>query len=262
MLTFRVLGPLEISTPTRAVRPRGLLQRKLLMALLVNAGNLVPTDPLIHELWREAPPAHVENALQAHVSRLRQRLAALEPEAQTPRLVTYPSGYQLDVAEGELDADVFTAGLERIRNADADADPAQTAAELRALLRLWRGPALYGMAGTPLCQAAICRLEESRIAALELLFDSELRLGNYAQIIPELREQLTDQTFRERFWQQLMIALYRSGRRSEALAVYRDLQHTFSQELGLEPSPVMRDVERAILGQESVSGGSGSAGHH
>ncbi|WP_432048344.1 AfsR/SARP family transcriptional regulator [Streptomyces asiaticus] len=243
VLSFRVLGPLEIGTPTQVVRPKGFMQRKLLTVLLANAGNLVPIDPLINELWQEKPPAHVENALQAHVSRLRQKLADWEPDAGTARLVAFPAGYQLNVDEGELDAEIFRAGLERIRDHSAD-DPAVTVRELRSLLDLWRGPALHGMAGTALCQAAICRLEESRIAALELLYENELELGNYGRVIPELREQLTDQPFRERFWQQLLIALQRSGRHTEARVVYQELRRKVSQELGLDPSPIMHGFDQ------------------
>lgn len=212
---------------------------------------MVLTETLIGELWAEQVPSHVENALQAHVSRLRGRLATLEPERTCVRLVTHPSGYQLLVEDDELDSAVFTRELERIRS-EAAAGPAQRAKDLRRILALWRGPVLGGVTAGPLCQAATARYEESRMSALELLFDNELQNGNHANIIPELRELLSRYTYQERFGQQLMIALYRSGRQADALKVYRELWRKLTEELGLEPSPAMRDYERAVLNRDPL----------
>jgi DNA-binding SARP family transcriptional activator len=137
MLSFRILGPLEIITETRVLRPKGSLQSALLTTLLASARQLVPTDALIVELWGEQHPARVENALQAHISRLRRRLSALEPDAGESRLVTHASGYQLMVRDEELDASCFMCGLEDIRGRAA-ADAAAAARRLRCLLGLWR----------------------------------------------------------------------------------------------------------------------------
>lgn len=246
MLSFRILGPLEIATGVRTLRPKGSLQSALLTTLLASAGQLVPTDALIVELWGEEHPAHVENALQAHVSRLRRTLAALEPDDADSRLITHASGYQLTVRDQELDADRFIGGLEQIRAA-APADPAGAVGRLRELLGLWRGPAFGTLPRGPIRQSAAARYEESRVAAYELLFEQELRDGNHTRIIPELRELLARYAFQERFRQQLMVALYRSGRQADALSVYRELWHRLSEELGLEPSPTMRQYEQAIL---------------
>lgn len=246
MLSFRILGPLEIITETRVLRPKGSLQSALLTTLLASARQLVPTDALIVELWGEQHPARVENALQAHISRLRRRLSALELDSGESRLVTHASGYQLMVRDEELDASCFICGLEDIRGRAA-ADAAAAARRLRCLLGLWRGHAFGSLPVGPLRQAAAARYEESRVAALELLFEHELRDGNHAKIIPELRELLARYKFQERFRQQLMVALYRSGRQADALNVYRELWHRLSEELGLEPSPTMRQYERAIL---------------
>ncbi|HEV2347879.1 MAG TPA: AfsR/SARP family transcriptional regulator [Actinocrinis sp.] len=246
MLSFRILGPLEINTETRVLRPKGSLQSALLTTLLASARQLVPTDALIVELWGEDHPGRVENALQAHISRLRRRLSALEPGAGESRLVTHASGYQLLVRDGELDAASFIIGLEDIRGR-AHADATAAVRRLRCLLGLWRGQAFGSLPRGPLRQAAAARYEESRVAALELLYEQELRDGNHARVIPELRELLSRYTFQERFRQLLMVALYRSGRQADALSVYRELWHRLSEELGLEPSPTMRQYERAIL---------------
>jgi DNA-binding SARP family transcriptional activator len=250
VLEFCILGPVEIHTPTSIIRPKGALRRALLLALLVNTRMLVSTDSLINELWGERHPEHAENALHAHISRLRQRIASLDGEKYT-RLITHPSGYQLLVESHELDAAIFVRDTERIRQ-DAELDPPQAVARLRSLLTLWRGPVFGGLTGGYMCQAAAARYEESRLAALDLLYENELRCGNHGPIIPELRGLLARYPFQENFWRQLMIALYRSGRQAEAVDAYREMSHKLMDELGLEPSLDIRLYERAILAQDPL----------
>jgi DNA-binding SARP family transcriptional activator len=250
MLNFCVLGPLEVKSQTRTLRVKGALQRTLLSTLLANARKLVPSDELIDELWGTTPPEHLENALQAHVSRLRRNLAALEPDAPADRLVTRPSGYYLIAEDKEVDAAVFTQGLEQL-NHHTD-PPATIARNVRGLLELWRGPVFGGCIGGRQCRAAASRFDEARLTALELLYDCKLAAGEHRATISELRELLVDHPYKERFRQQLMLALYRSGRQTEALEVYRELWHQLSEELGLAPSPAMRAYEQAILAQDPL----------
>ncbi|MFG2935695.1 BTAD domain-containing putative transcriptional regulator [Streptomyces sp. NPDC048282] len=245
-LRFCILGPLLVFNGERAVRLQGRLQNKLLLALLVNAGQMVITDDLINEVWAGEQPLRVENALQAHVSRLRRRLAALEPKVDRPRLITHTSGYQLRVEPGELDSDVFQEEVERIRAAVPASSPLDAVCQLRAALNLWRGPALGGAAGGAMYEAAKVRCEEMRLSALELLYDLELESGNHVRVVTELRQLLVEFPFHERLRQQLMTALHRSGRQTEALAVYRQLWCRLTDELGLEPTPAMREYERAL----------------
>lgn len=262
MMRFKILGEFEIQTPARTMHPRGSMERVLLAALLVSLRQVVPTAALIDELWASHYPARVENALQAHVSRWRRRLVSLDPEAGA-RLVTHPAGYQLLVEDDELDAATVTAQLDRIR-AGGWHDPQWTVIELRSLLKLWRGPALVGVNCGPIGRAAAIRYDELRIAAWEMLFDAELRSGNHTRMIPEIQDVLAKHSFNERFWQQFIVALYRSGRQVDALNVYRKLRHRLTEELGLEPSPAMRNYERAILAQDprlnADPPGSGSVG--
>lgn len=250
MLNFCILGPLEVKSPAEILRVRGSLQRILLATLVVNARKFVPSDVLIDEMWGDDPPDRVENALQAHVSRLRRSLSALEPGAARPRLATRQSGYYLLAEDEEIDAAVFARGVEQL-GARAD-PPAGAARELRLLLELWHGPIFGGPLGGRLCRAAAARLEEARLTALELLHDIELAAGEHRNTIPELRELLVDHPYKERFRQQLMLALYRSGRQAEALEVYRELRHQLTEELGLAPSPAMRAYEQAILAQDPL----------
>jgi SARP family transcriptional regulator, regulator of embCAB operon len=249
MLQFRVLGPIEVAAGSHTEHFKGRLQRSLLLVLLVNRGNLVQTESLIGEIWHGKHPGHVVNALQAHISRLRRRLQTLEGDSGPPRLLTDAVGYQLLVEDEELDAAVFERGVERIR-AERTGDRAARALELRALLDLWCGPVFGGAVAGPLVQSVALRYEELRVSAFELLFDHELAMGQYHQIIPELYQLTAEHRFKERFHQQLIIALYRAGRQCDALEVYQCLRRDLAEDLGLVPSPAMRSFENAVLGHD------------
>jgi SARP family transcriptional regulator, regulator of embCAB operon len=246
VLSFRILGPLEIVTGARVLRPRGSKQNALLMTLLASPGQLVSAEALIVELWGDEHPGGVENDLHAHISRLRRRLSAMEPGTIDSRVVTHVSGYELVVGDEELDAASFVRGLEELRGV-VRADSAEFVRRVRRLLGLWRGQAFGSQDQGPILQAASARYEEHRIAAYQLLFDHELRSGNHSKIIPELHGLLARYEFHEQFWQQLMVALYRSGRQTDALNVYRELERRLSDQLGLDPSPTMRQYEQAVL---------------
>jgi DNA-binding SARP family transcriptional activator len=264
MVMFRVLGPVEAASASKVEEFNGRLQRTLLLLLLVNRNNLVQTESLIGELWDGRHPGHVVNALHAHVSRLRRRLAALEPERECdrererkgeyqgpPRLHTEAVGYQLSVADHELDAVVFEQGIERVRTSDYA--PALACLELRRLLGMWSGSVFGGGASASwTLQAAATRYAELRISGLELLFDHELTLGRYTAVIPELAQLVAEHPFKERFHWQLMIALYRAGRQNDALDVYRRLRHRLGEDLGLVPSPEMRAFERALIEHDRI----------
>jgi len=247
MLEFCVLGPIEIRGAGRRAQPRGVRQRTLLAILLANDNALVTTEDLVSEMWQDRPPARVENALQAHVSRLRRLFASLEPEAWASRLVTHASGYQLRVADDELDGTKFLRGLHRQLAVRDVTDSEQEARELRELLALWRGPVFGGRVGRVTCRAAASRYEEARLALLERLLEAELRNGKYVEIVTELQPVLAMHFFKEKFWQQLMEALYRLGRYDDVLHAYNRLSARMANELGLEPSPATRTYERAIL---------------
>ncbi|MGJ5755147.1 DNA-binding SARP family transcriptional activator [Streptomyces puniciscabiei] len=246
MLYFKILGPLEITVADRKLQIRGTLQRRLLRTLLIKSGELVPSEALINELWGEEHPDRVENALQAHISRIRRRLSSLEPDRPTSRLRTLTSGYQLLVSEDEVDALWFQRRLDHVRGR-LDGDLRSAIGELRAMLDAWGSPVLPPGEGGAICRAAVSQYEESRLLALETLFDAELRIGNHTAIVGELRTVLAKDRFHERFWQQLMTALYRCGRQSEALAAYQQLRRRLNDELGLEPSPATSAFEQAIL---------------
>ncbi|MEU6278705.1 BTAD domain-containing putative transcriptional regulator [Streptomyces sp. NPDC047028] len=246
MLKFSILGALQIRTESGPAEISGDLQRTLVQTLLVSEGQPVSGESLVEEMWGAAMPDNQANALQAHVSRLRRKLRALEPGRAPSRVTIHPSGYRLTVAEGELDAAEFIRSV-RLAETAAPVDATNTARLLGAALALWRGPVFGGFPGGPLCELAGARYEEYRMRAMELRFDAELRLGHHAAVLAELTEAHTNHPLRERFCEQLMIALYCSGRQADALDVFRRMRRHLDVELGIEPSPALRQVESAIL---------------
>ncbi|MFE9098236.1 BTAD domain-containing putative transcriptional regulator [Streptomyces sp. NPDC007264] len=233
-MQFRVLGPPGIydDVTQRSVQLTSPKQRVLLGALLVRLGTPVPTDELIYELWGSRTPDKAGNALQAHVSRLRQQLIEVEPSrANTPRLVVRGPGYVLQARPDELDSVQFRLQVTRARRL-VGSDPQSAALLLRKALGLWRGPALDGGAHGPLCSAAAERLEEERLLALEDLCDASLRLGQHRQVVHQLEELVVAHPFRQRFRDQLVVSLQRCGRQSEARAVREAVRRPSAAEPG------------------------------
>ena len=241
----RILGPLEVLVEGRNVEIRGGKQRELLAVLIINAGEIVPTDRLIDELWGEAPPTSALKTLQALVSRLRTSLGTASRAIETRG-----HGYRLRLERGDIDADVFRKGLEDGRTALARGD-AETASEtLREALALWRGPALAEFRYQDFAQAEIARLDELRLAAQEEWIEAELALGRHDELIVELEGLVEKHPLRERARGELMLALYRAGRQAEALQTYQRGRHLLSEELGLDPSESLQRLQRQILEQD------------
>ena len=250
MLEFRVLGAIEIRQKNNIVRFGGTVQQTLFAALLSDAGTLFTVESLIEELWGTTPPAKVENALQAQVSRLRRRLSRLEPERDESRLQTSAAGYLLAVEPCESDVGQFLGALRRVRDrvtGEESTDLERDIWEIRQALDLWRGPVFGGLLGGPLCQIAAGRYEESRNAALSLLYELELRVGGHARVLPELTALCASNPLQEQFCLLLMLALYRCGRQVDALNTYRQFRQRLVDDLGVEPSPVLQQYEKAIL---------------
>ncbi len=227
------------------------MRQTLLAALLSAESKLVSADLLAEELWGTTPPAKMENALQAQISRLRRTLIRIEPDRHECRLISAAAGYRFAAHWSEIDAVAFVHTIELIR-ARGGADLARDIADLRSALALWRGPVFGGLSGGLLCQTAAAKYEEARQAALEMLYDLELKSGAHAKILPELAELVANNGMQEQFCSLLMVALYRVGRQADALNVYRDLRERFNAQLGIEPSPVLREYERAILNHDPL----------
>src|ERR671937_2282672 len=240
---FSLLGPLAVSLDGEPVALGGEKRRALLGTLLLEANRVVSRDRLIDALWGEDPPDTARNTVQVYVSQLRKLL----PEGA---LETAPPGYRLAVEPDTVDLFEFVRLSEEGRTALAAGDATDAADTLREALALWRGPALADLAWEPFAQAETVRLEELRVAALEERIDADLALGRHGQLVSELEGLVTEHPLRERLRGQLMLALYRSGREADALAVYQRARRTLVDELGLEPSEALRKLERAILAHD------------
>jgi DNA-binding SARP family transcriptional activator/tetratricopeptide (TPR) repeat protein len=247
-MEFRILGPVEVWDGTRRLDLGGSKPRALFAVLLLHANQVVSTDQLVDQLWGEAPPPTARSLVQVYVSRLRQALHhSRDRSGLASALVTRPSGYLLRVEPAELDLHRFESLTADARRATADGDLEGAAERWRAALALWRGPALSGAASEVLRRTAVPRLEEARLVALEERLEVDLGLGRHIELVGELQALVATHPDRERLRRQLMLALYRSGRQGEALTVYRNTRQVLVEELGLEPSPVLQELERAML---------------
>ena len=198
-------------------------------------------DRLVDLLWGEDPPEDSATALQQHVSRLRR---ALEPHTV---VLTRAPGYVVEPTAGDLDLERFERLREEGRRLLGASEPAAAAATLRQALGLWRGRPLGDLELEPFAAEAVVRLDEAWVEAVELRVEADLALGRHGEVVGELRTLVRRHPLRERLRGQLMLALYRAGRQSEALDVYADTRRELSEQLGLEPGPALRRLQQAVL---------------
>jgi class 3 adenylate cyclase len=251
-MEFRILGPLEVADDGRLLSLGGAKQRALLAVLLLHADQVVSADRLIDALWGEEAPNTAGHSLHEYVSQVRKRLRSARGTASEDVIITSAPGYVIQIADHELDLRLFEKRVAEGRGALAEGDPARAAQALTDALELWRGPPLAEFAYETFAQNDIARLEELRRSAVEDRIDADLALGRHADLVAELQTLVAESPLRERLRAQLMIALYRGGRQAEALEVYREARETLVEELGLEPGPALREIEAAILRQDSL----------
>jgi DNA-binding SARP family transcriptional activator len=242
-MRVRVLGPLEVSSGASWQRLSAPKQRALLAALVAHHGRPVPVDTLIEELWPARAPGSAVNLIQQYVGQLRRALG--DPEARVLR--TDPSGYSLALPSEELDLGRFEALVSQGTTVLGEGDAGEAVELLGRALDLWRGPAFADVPASQLLAVEADRLEQLRLSALESKVQAELGLGRHAGLVPELQKQVSTHPLRERFWSQLMLAQYRSGRRAEALETYQRLSGVLADELGVEPGPPARELRQQIL---------------
>jgi DNA-binding SARP family transcriptional activator/uncharacterized protein (DUF2384 family) len=247
---FRVLGPLEVlGDDGSQLALGGPKQRALLAVLVIAAGRVVSTDRLMDDLWGDDLPDTALNTIQVYVSQLRKILGAGRARDEQP-LRTQKPGYVLDIDEEQTDLGRFRRLCEEGRSAMTAGDPATAAITLRAALGTWRGPALADFMYEPFAQTEIERFEELRLTALEDRVEADLDTGRHAELVAELEPVLAAAPHRERVRGHLMLALYRSGRQSEALACYQEGAGMLGEQLGLDPGQRLQRLHEAMLRQE------------
>jgi len=236
---FRILGPLEVADGGDRRSLGGVKQRSLLALLLLARGHSVATDRLIDEIWDGGPPETSRKSVQKYVVNLRASLG-------NERIRTMGRGYAIELEPNELDLQRF----EDLARSAESVSPRRAVSELRSALALVRGEPLADLRDQPWAERELGHLDELLVTVTEACHDAELELGEDRRLVPELENLVAKHPYRERLLEQLMLALYRSGRQAEALAVYRRGASRLRVDLGLEPSESLRHLEQRILTQD------------
>ena len=252
-MRFRLIGPFQVTTDDGDVLKATPPKISQIMALLlIRANEHVEQDALIRELWNERPPRSALNTLQTYVHHARRLLAPGLRTPDVPTLVTRPGGYVMLVDDDEVDTHVFQR---LVTDAAADLRSRRCESALEALtsaLALWRGPVMSNIPTGAILAGHVVRLQELRIRALEMRVETMNGLGLSRETIPELRSLVHDYPLNEWFHGQLISALHRAGRRSEALHAYQRLRRTLHDELGMEPSAEARRAQQSVLGPSAA----------
>jgi serine/threonine-protein kinase PknK len=248
--SFGILGPLAAGVDGgQRLELGGRKQRELLALLLINRNRCIPAARIADALWRGEPPAGADATLRSHVSHLRHRLAGIGAQHA---VVTQQAGYGLFVRPDQVDAAQFEHLLERGREALQLGEAEHAARLLAEALSLWRGSVLDDLGAPEFANIEAARLEELRLVALDHRIDADLALGKHHAVIAELERLVVAHPFRERLHCQLMLALYRSGRQADALAVASSVRRRLAEQLGVDPGPALRDLETAILRHDTA----------
>jgi SARP family transcriptional regulator, regulator of embCAB operon len=246
VLSFNILGALEVvGNDCQDIRAAPKV-RNVLALLLVRAGRVVDVDSFIQELWGDDPPRSAVTTVQTYICHIRKKLER-DTGPNPAALVTMSPGYALKLGDAVLDArrfqDLTNQGQRLLENGQA----AEAAIALREALALWRGRALANVSAGPLLAGYVAHLEDTRIRALELRIHADIELGRSRELIPELRSLVAAYPLNEWMHGRLIDALHRAGRRGEALAAYQSVRVLLRNELGLEPSPELQRLQRAVL---------------
>jgi DNA-binding SARP family transcriptional activator/tetratricopeptide (TPR) repeat protein len=240
-MQVRLLGPVDVMVDDGPRPVRGLRRKAVLAALALHDGEIVSTGRLVDVVWDGTAPSTAVNTLQRHVSHLRGVLGS------KAAILARPPGYVLDLGGDDTDVELAERLL---RQGTQSADPVDGARHLQAALALWRGRPLEDVAGLPWLENQAERLDLLNVQVKRALIEARLAAGEHAQLVPDLERMVADHPLDEQIYAQLMLALYRSGRQADALAAYHRLRRMLGEELGIDPSQVLRDLETAILRQD------------
>ena len=245
-LEFTVLGPLEVRRDGQPIDLGGPRGRTLLAALLSEPGTVYPVDRLIDAVWG-ATETDRQRALWTTISRLRSALEPDRPRRSDGTVVlTRPTGYLLNVAPERIDAFRFERLVEAGRSG-LETNPEVASAVLRDALDLWHGAPFAEFDHAAFAAASVARLGELKLVATVSRIDADLRCGRAAELIPELEALVSEHPLREEFVAPLMVAQYRSGRSADALRAFGAHRRTLVEQAGLDPSPMILDLEAQIL---------------
>jgi DNA-binding SARP family transcriptional activator len=259
MLEFRILGPLEAYDGGQRLAVASGRERALLTLLLIHPNRLVTTDRILDEIWGEAPPESGAKTVAFHVSKLRDALCPGRRKGDACDVLrTEPGGYLLHVEPDAIDAMRFERRASEGREL-LGSDAVAARSRFAEALALWRGEALEDVRYESFAQSEIRRLDELRLRALEDRLEADLALGRDAELVGELEALLAANPLRERLRGQLMTALYRAGRQAEALRVYDQGRHLLAEDLGIDPSPELEQLQRRILSQDTRLAASAAA---
>ncbi|MBP2321283.1 DNA-binding SARP family transcriptional activator/predicted negative regulator of RcsB-dependent stress response [Kibdelosporangium banguiense] len=243
VIRFGVLGPVQAVVNGEPVALGGPGVRGLLAMLLLRPNEVVPVEDILDGLWGEDPPLTARTIVQNYVSRLRRQLRLVDPTGSV-WIDTRLPGYQLIVDEDLIDVSRATALLSRARHEH----PVRRAELLREALGLWRGPVLADV--SPRINAP--ELEDLRFAVLEARIEADLELGRHAELVGELSTFAESYPFREQMIAHLVLALYRAGRRADALEAYQRFARRAAEDLGIDPGPALRELHERVLNDDST----------
>lgn len=244
-MRYEILGPLRVIDSGHS---RSLSARKVeivLAALLVRADRVVAASDLMTELWGECLPRRAAAGVHVYISELRKFLNG--PARQENPVITKAPGYMLRMGCDELDCHAFLRLMNMGRGHVRELRDDEAASCFEEALALWRGPVLADLGNGPILNGFMTWLEEQRLEGMKMLMDAKLRLGCHREVIGQLHSITREYPLHEEFYHQLMLALYRSDRQADALAVYRSVRNLLRDELGLEPCHALQNVHRAIL---------------
>ncbi|WP_433003613.1 AfsR/SARP family transcriptional regulator [Kribbella sp. CA-294648] len=241
-MQFGILGPLTIVREGRPVRLETPKLRVLLASLLVRPNKAASFSDLGRRLWVDQPPRNPRHVIHTYVTRLRRTIG-------DQQIRTCPGGYLIEAGPDQLDLLHFE---QLVREADTSTELCQRAKLLHSATDLWRGEPFADIDSPVLHNEDVTPLVERRLLAEERRIDADLELGRHAELVPDLRALVARHPLREKLWTQLAVALFRSGRRADALATYREVDHILATEVGINPGPELRDLHQAMLTNDAL----------
>ncbi len=252
-MEIQILGSLVLVAGDQRTSIASRRVRTVLALLALSPGTAVPFDQLVDEIWADKPIGNARNALQANILRLRKLLELVTGRPGDELVRTVGGGYQLVVPADSVDAHRFLS-LAKRGSVKGRNRPDEAIELLEEALRLWRGPALFDVCDGLRCRIEAARLDERRLGAREDLIAAKLAVGAERGVVSELRQLTAEHPERERFSEQLMLALYRDGQQIKALEVFHHARKRLANELGLEPGRALRQLYQAILVQDRMLG--------